>query len=184
MARMRRSFAVSNRGPKRLNAWALGPGFASQGSAAVLQLAASAAPAAVGSGVTPSIPNLTVMRIRGTLLVSLTAANVQRSGFQMTFGIGIVTADAFVVGSTALPGPFEDSNWPGWLWLGGLDMRTGVGALAVGDPSINPARLEIESKAMRKFRLNEVLFMAVDTEESGTATVDIRGSTRVLLKLP
>ncbi len=180
----RRSFVASNRGPRRLSAWALGPGFASQGSAAVLQLSAVAAPAVIGSGVTPSIPNLTVMRIRGTLLVSLTGADAQRSGFQMTFGIGIATADAFAVGPTALPGPFEDSDWPGWLWLGGLDMRTAVHVLAVGDPTINPARVEIDSKSMRKFRLNEVLFMAVDAEESGTATLDIRGMTRLLLKLP
>jgi len=42
----------------------------------------------------------------------------------------------------------------------------------------------IETKSMRKLRLNEILMLTVQGGETGTSSMDVAGMTRVLLKLP
>ena len=37
---------------------------------------------------------------------------------------------------------------------------------------------------MRKFRLNDVLFLVIQSGETGTAVAQVRAMTRVLVKLP
>ncbi len=180
-SRSSRGFArVSN---KRLTTWALGPG---GDDIATLDRTAysSSASQIIGSAITPVLPNLTVVRLHGHILFNLTAADAQRSGFNMFAGIGVATLDAFTAGAASLPIAFGDADWPGWMWYWSGSIRTSVGALAIGDPSINPLVVRIDSKAMRKLRLNEVLFLMVQAGETGTSTMDVSAGTRVLLKLP
>ena len=179
-ARSSRGFA---RAQRRLTAWALGPGADTIAGLDSQQFTASGT-AVLGSGATPVIPQLTVVRLRGFVNFGLSAADALNSGFACFVGIGIATLDAFTVGSGSLPNPFDDQDWPGWLWLGNQDMRTAIGAIAIGDPSVNPVRIEVDSKAMRKLRQNEVIFMSAQVGESGVSTVDVRGFTRMLVKLP
>ena len=174
----------SGRGsPRRLTSWSLGPG--GDDIATLDRVAVTgAATVIIGSGVTPVVPNLTIVRTRGFLEFTLRTADAVLAGFNYVVGIGVIQADPFAVGAGSLPDPFTDADWPGWLYFHAGSMRTGVGALAVGDPSVNPFVLEIDSKSMRKLRLNEVMFMVVQVGESSAATMDIAGLTRVLVKLP
>jgi len=118
------------------------------------------------------------------LSFELLSSSAAGSGFAFTAGIGIVTADAFATGTAAMPSPFDDILWPGWMWLHTIDIRSSIAGAVVGDPSINPVHVDIDVKAMRKLRNNETLFMSVQSGETGTATANVRGMTRVLVKLP
>ena len=163
---------------RRLTAWELGPGF-TDGSSQGFTASTSTI---IGSGVTPVDPNLTVVRLRGYVELIMQAATAAVDGFSYGIGIGIVTADAFSVGVTAVPNPIDDADWPGWIWhkLGALSAPVAGGFGAT--PSDNQI-IEIDSKAMRKFRLNETLFTTVQVFETGTAIMAVRSMTRVLLKL-
>ncbi len=179
----KRSSSGFARGPRRLTSWSIGPGHDGLLSGDVTAFSTSTAQI-IGAGVIPVIPALTIVRIHGSLLLSLTAADAQRSGFQFVAGIGVASLDAFTAGAASLPDPFDDTDWPGWMWQFSADLRTAVGAIAVGDPSVNPMRVVVESKSMRKLRINEVLFLSVQAGETGTSTMDVRAYTRVLAKLP
>ncbi len=137
----------------------------------------------IGAAITPTVNQFTIVRIRGQLVFWLNTASAIREGYQLRAGIGVATLDAFTAGAASVPNPFSDQEWPGWMWQGSLDLRTAIGALAVGDPSVNPMVLEIDVKAMRILRQNEVVFMGVEATESGAATMDVRGTTRMLIKL-
>jgi len=169
-------------GPRRLSAWDLGPGGDDLTTWDRTSFSSSAVKI-LGSGVLPFAERLTIIRTRGFLEFELTSASAAAEGFNFVAGIGIVTADAFAVGVTAIPSPFDDINWPGWLWIQGMSMVTVHGALAIGDPSDNPVRLDIDSKAQRILRQNEVAFLAVQGGETGTAVAAVRGYTRMLVKL-
>ncbi len=184
MARRRQLSRGFAPGPRRLTAWSLGPG-ADDLTASDNVGVSTSATAVLGSGVTPVIPNLTIVRIRGTIEIRLITADASLSGFAYASGIGVFSSDAFVdVGATALPDPMFDADWPGWMWHQFVSHHTALGALAVGDPSINPLIIPIDTKSMRKFRLNDVLGIVFQSGEAGTAAASIWGTTRVLVKLP
>jgi len=171
------------RSQRRLTAWELGPG---GDDIATLDRAdfTGSTSAIIGSGATPLIPGLTIIRLHGFLEVSLTAATSARDGFNWSAGICVVSLDSFTAGVASLPNPFTDIEWPGWMWHGNGAIRTAVAGLAVGDPTHNPMLVPIESKSMRKFRLNEVIALVVAAGETGTATMSVAGMTRMLAKLP
>jgi len=173
-----------SRGPRRLTSWSLGPGGNDIDFDSVTFTSTSAS--ILGAGVTPAVPHLTVVRIRGMLDFRLITTDVVRGGFTWAAGLGIVANDAFLVGTSALPQPFDEVGWPGWLWHNFGVMKSTVGALATSSLSAPSERIEIDTKAMRKLRQNEVLFMIVQVgEASGSAsTMDVTGVTRVLVKLP
>ena len=125
------------RAARRLTAWALGPGASTLAGLGGLSFTSSTT-AILGAGVTPVIPNLTIVRIRGMITFELTTSDAALSGYAFTAAIGMVTADAFAVGASAVPDPFDDQEWPGWLWTKTVDIRSEFGAAAIGDPSVNP----------------------------------------------
>jgi len=169
--------------PRRLSVWELGPGGDDLPTLDRVAIS-SDTNVIIGQGITPVVPHLTVVRIHGFLEISLNTAGAQRSGFNWAAGIGVVTSDAFAIGITAIPQPFSDVQWPGWMWHASGSIRTAFGALAIGDPSENPVVVPIETKSMRKLRLNEILMLTVQGGETGTSSMDVAGMTRVLLKLP
>jgi len=124
----------------------------------------------------------TIVRIRGEITVFISSAAAALDGFQQyRIGIGMVTQDAFA--AAALPTPGGDSDWPGWLWYHSGGALVEFSTIEAGQ-GMSMARIAIDSKAMRKWRLNETVFGAVTTAgEVGTATLDISASTRMLTKL-
>jgi len=183
MPRPRSSRGFGRDRQRRKFQWSLGPG---GDDIATLDVASKSASTTfiLGAGISPTTQQLTLVRTHGHLELGLSAADAALTGFNWTAGIGICTSDAFAVGVTAVPDPFDDIQWPGWLWMASGGLHTSVGALAVGDPSVNPVIVPIDSKAMRILRLNEILFLSVQIGEVVSATIQVRGMTRTLFKLP
>ena len=180
--RLRSSSREFGRADRRKTAWDLGPGGGSIATFEVAQLTSSTS-AVLGTGVTPLIPNLTIARIRGMVNLSLITADAARAGYTYCLGIGIVTSDAFSTGVSAMPNPFDDADWPGWIWHQFGVLRSAVAAITVSG-EVPDARIEIDAKAMRKFRTNEVLFGSVQVGETVNAAIDVAMATRLLVMLP
>ena len=99
--------------------------------------------------------------------------------------MGIVTADAFAIGITAVPVPLSDKEWEGWLYHRIFDLHTVTATIADGVNAYAIAqRFEVDSKAMRKVGVNEVLFAVFEVVESNASQIDVFFDTRMLLKLP
>ncbi len=176
-----RSGGFPTRGSRRRTQWVLGPGGDDIATFDRTGFSSSASQI-IGSAITPTSQEFTVVRTHGHMSLSLNTADAIRSGFNIVAGIGVATLDAFTAGSASLAIPFSDIDWPGWLWHWSGSLRTSIGALAVGDPSVNPLVVRIESKSMRRIRVNEVLFLLVSTGETANATMDVSCMTRMLLK--
>ena len=91
----------------------------------------------------------TILRIRGFIQISMLASGLTAlDEVLLTFGLGMFSTDALAVGLTALPDPNAEPEFP-WIWYGGVVMTSPNADF--GDPMINQ-RLEVDSKAMRKFK--------------------------------
>jgi len=129
---------------------------------------------------------LTIVRIRGELLLALSTVTAALDGFRRcACGIGIFDTKAFSgVGVTAMPGPLTEMDWNGWLWhwTGAV---TGMSTTTDGNGGSSAARIVIDTKAMRKIGLQEVVGAVFETsDEVGTAVLEVYMSTRMLAKLP
>ena len=181
MARQtRRSSGGFARASRRLTAWTSGPG----GDDIAFDTFSTGATGSqiIGSGITPTVNALTVVRIRGMFQIRLSTADAGGSGFTYAVGIGMVTSDAFGIGVTAIPKPFDDQGWPGWLWHHFGVIKAPQEVLDLNQ--VQASTVEIDSKAMRKFRVNETLMAVIQFGEVATATVAGELVTRVLVKLP
>ncbi len=179
----RRFSGVSARS-KRLTFWNLGPGMDTIATGDPAQITGNEV-TIIGSGISPTIPALTVVRLRGMVQVQLVAADATRAGYQYALGIGITTLDSFTdVGATALPDPFDDADWPGWIWHQFGMINSPFGAVSATNNQHSTNFHEIDSKAMRKFRLSEVMFAIVQAGEIAVALMDVKLACRGLFKLP
>ena len=160
---------------RRATQWNLGPGgqTGSGFTGSLLDI--------LGSGVEPATEKVTIVRIRGELMIQLATVSAADEGFVWTYGIGIVSADAFAVGASAVPNPQDDMDWP-WMYHGFTQTVAPTGTLAdIGSASV--VRIPVDVKAMRILDLNQTLFMAIDALELGTATADVFFDSRIFLKL-
>ena len=135
------------------------------------------------TGVGPAVDGLTLIRTRASLSLLLLTSSVAQGGFQWAFGIAIVTAKAFGIGATAIPGPLTEIDWDGWLMhlQGVLKSPTGT----IGDMgSARVLNFELDSKAMRKFPVETRMVGMFETVEVGTASMHAELRTRQLVKLP
>ena len=126
MARLSRGLSRGRVVPRRRKVWGLGVG-----GTAVTSLSVTGAQF-VGSAVTPTVDDLTLMRTRGMLnLVGLTsdAAGV---GFQGAFGIAVATAAAVTAGIASVPTPLTEQAWDGWLYWTPISIHRGDSAFANG----------------------------------------------------
>ena len=183
MASPRRFPARSlTRSPRRSTSWGVGPNQEEQAQAAVGQTLWT------NGVVLTTEDGATIVRIRGQLLLTLNLATAALDGMIGAIGIGIVNQQAFTIGSTAVPGPFSEPDWDGWMWHHYIHTRAIAAQAAGADIAINSQssvqRLEIDTKAMRKFGNNEVLIGVTEVgREIGTSSISTSADTRVLLKL-
>lgn len=138
----------------------------------------SSTTAIFGSGLVATEP-VTVVRTRGYFEIQLIATAAALDGFNWAAGVGIVSADAFAVGVTAVPNPFDDIDWGGWLWHQQGAMHNNIATIG----RENVMFFDYDSKAMRKLGVNEVLFVSMQVGEIGTATMNVRTGSRCLFKL-
>ena len=165
---------------RRLTTWNLGP-FGTV-------TAAAAGHVVFPTSIQAAVDGLTIVRIRGELLVYLSAADNPKSGFRWAFGMGIVTENAAGIGVTAVPSPIADAGWNGWMVYETGTVRAWDPIPATGNNSnsgSSMARILIDSKAMRKIKLTDVLIgVFAATDETFVATIDADLSSRMLFKLP
>jgi len=162
---------------KRLTSWEIGPEANDLGASANATVLWT-------NGIVGSQP-VTIIRTRGMAHVYLTAATAIGDGFAGALGIGIVSADAFAVGASAIPDPKTTPEWDGWLWHSFFDIRITEPTVAnLGFGPLSSVRIEIDSKAMRKFdSQSEILVGMLGAVESGTAVLEMQADTRTLVKV-
>ena len=153
---MARRFAQRQaRAAKRKTIWA--------GSADVAPLAVGSGISAILSSFTPDVAGMlapTVVRTRGVFQVHPTAFSADLS-YDGAYGLGIVSSEALVAGATAIPRPFDDDDWPGWLVHGYFIQR--LEFLGAQSEHFLPDEKVIDSKAMRKMGPNEALVWMVES---------------------
>ena len=186
MAHSRGSGFWTTRAQRRKTSWEIGPQTGTDGSAQVLS--SSAATIATGA-VTPGLPGVTVIRTRGELLLVLKSASVVGAGFHGAFGIGIASAAAVAAGIGSVPTPITEEGSENWLYhryfavvsAGVVDGTASTDS----DPNTGAVlRVEVDSKAMRKFDDQLVIYAAIEVTEAGAATMDWYFNSRQLVKLP
>jgi len=188
VARSRRvlSRPISNR---RETSWSIAVASGTNGSEQTISASGS-------TGLTQfaiaTVDGITIVRLRGELLLYLLTASGASSGFTGAFGIGKATLQAGNIGITALPTPLDEEDWDGWLYhryfsVMAADQIVGANA-ATNNANQNPQsaalRVEVDSKAMRKLPENNILFGALQVLEVGTSTMAMHFNSRMLLKLP
>ncbi len=155
--------------------WGVGPG-----GTAVTQLTGSGV-SLLGSALSPQGSEITVMRTRGifdAFLEGVPAAD--GGGYFGAVGIGKATLSAFTAGIGSLPTPITEADWDGWLWHSFFSLHVGDVTFA-GTPGAQ-VTMEVDSKAMRKFDIQEVLYAAVEVVETGSAVLNMRFDSRMLLQ--
>ena len=174
MARRRRTSFPRSGGTRRLVSWSLGP----EGVLSPASTSASVFP----SGTIANETDLTLVRTRGELLLSLLTSSGAQAGFQWAFGMCIVSENAAGVGATAIPSPVTDDFWDGWFLhvQGALKCVT---ATVVDGSRFSSARIILDSKAMRKLHFTDVVVGCFETVEVGTATMHAELRSRLLFKL-
>ena len=131
-----------------------------------------------------ALDDLTIVRIRGELLLQQVSATAESDGFEVGFGICIVTQNAAGIGVSAVPAPIADIGWDGWMvhWHGQL-----IATAALSGGSNVPgatARLPIDSKAMRKLHLTDTVVAVLEVVENPTSVMQASFFGRMLSKLP
>ena len=90
-----------------------------------------------------------------------------------------------------MPTPLDQEAWDGWLYHWYFALLTGGkmdGSVSVDRNNTNATaaalRVEVDSKAMRKLTVDDVIFAAIQVIETGTATMQWMFNSRQLLKHP
>ena len=126
----------------------------------------------------------TILRLRGEIVVDMVSDAATEAAL-VGLAIGIASADAVGNGVVAsLPGPLSDVDYP-WLWWSSIPLWSEAvdsASSPAGQLSSN-TRVMVDSKAMRKVKPNESLFVMTELSQlAGTPTARVTiGTTRVLL---
>ena len=168
MARARRFGGGARRGSKRLTEWS---SLGAQNYVAVANAGAT-----LISSVAFEDPG-TIVRARGLISVKVENPALDND-IAGAFGIGLVTAEAFGIGITAVPEPFSDADWGGWMvWQPFGFHWEHFDSTGAGKESWE---FEINSKAMRKVEPNtNMVFVA----ESQSGAFRLAEYVRLLLML-
>jgi len=99
----------------------------------------------------------------------------------LTWGLGIVSSDAFAAGVAGMPDPAGDVGYP-WLWWHSMHLFSYV---AAGEEAfgVTAQRAEVDTKAMRRIKPDQTLLMLCQVSNVvGAVAVDITfGQLRVLV---
>jgi len=188
VARSSRVFA-HQRSQRRATAWVVGT---KTGAAGEAQSISGTGSTLGGLGALSLADGLTVIRTRGELLLFLGTAGSAFDGFHGAFGVGIATERAFNAGIASLPLPLTDEDDEMWLYHryfqcfagGTIAAATAAQQADQVNPTAAAVRIEVDSKAMRKFESGMVIFAALQVVETGVATLEWSFASRMLVKLP
>jgi len=183
VAHVRGAQRVVRSSSRRKTAWSLGP---ATGSAPGSPQTISAGGTTLGLlGSTPSIDGLTLIRLRGNLVLRLETAGSAGDGFVGAFGICQVGNEAFSAGASALPDPQDDGGDERWFYHQYFEVKSLQTTQAlVGNSNTASRIVDVDSKAMRKSSVDQVLICMLGVEETGVSTMAWMFQSRVLDKLP
>ncbi len=137
----------------------------------------------VSEALLEAVPNATLVRVRGEVLCQVSAIGATPSASLCFMGLKLVTASAFAAGGVAQPGTDQGSDW---LWWYVVPFNLTAGTANAPDPEgdgITVRRVVVDSKAMRKTKLNELLvFVSENVVVTSTQTHEVDGAVRVLFK--
>ena len=161
------------RTPRKVKEWAAIPAFSSSLTTDATVL---------GSGMAGA--TLTVMRMLGEYTISPTSAPAALDNAQVTVGIGVVSLDAFTLGSTAMPDPAEEPSFP-WLYWAAHPLW--YPSVSIGEISgVGVVRQSFDIRSMRKINAREALSFVIQyVSLVGDPPLTFNaGQTRVLTALP
>ncbi len=127
-----------------------------------------------------TFPNPTIVRVRGGLRVSIDDASA--AGARGTVVMGLIVVTAAAQAASGVPLAFTDIG-SDWLWWYSAPIETGP----VADVNWVGAShyVDVDSKAMRKVGLNEILLFVTEITNCELALqANVHGALRVLLKAP
>ena len=176
--RLRGGSLARTAGVRRLTAWSDGPG-------GIVNTAVSAsATAFLGSFITGAVEGLTIVRIRGSMLYHLTAASAANDGFVGAMGIGIASVAAITAGVGSVPTPITEQDSENWLYWTPLQVQAMTATPGFSDEGSTWARVEIDTKAMRKLPTDLGIYAIIEVTEIGTSALSVQFDSRALAKLP
>ena len=155
--------------------WSLGPGGVTQ------QAITGSGVTIIGSGVQSLVPQITIMRTRGLFHAYLTSATAAGDGFTGAMGIIVVTAQAFAAGAASMPSPVNELESNGWFYHQFLSVHAGEAGGLSGGPE-GSQRVDVDSKAMRKFDDQQRVVAILEVTETGTAAMNINFDSRMLVQ--
>ena len=122
----------------------------------------------------------TLVRTRGQFSVNISVAAAARANIQGAFGMYVVTADAFAIGVTALPGPLTDSRNDWFVWMPfTLHVLAALDEAALGQH----VRVDFDSRGMRKLKDGDVLAVMVEAiTDVAAPSIDVNYSFRQQFK--
>ena len=170
------------------SSWEVGP--ETSGGGAPQSISSSLAQIA-GTATQATEDGQTLIRTRGELLAWIGSSSAANNGFHGAFGIAKATSAAVLAGVASVPTPITEEAWDGWLYHRYFTLFTG-GTIAAATAAqqadqVNSQtaalRFEIDSKAMRKFDVNEALYGCIELVEVGTAAMEWTFNCRMLFKL-
>jgi len=130
-----------------------------------------------------NVPNPTLVRVRGNVFQRLGGASTGVSdAVLIAHAIMVVDAKQLAIGITAMPLPLSD-NSEDFLWFGSAFVAN-PGTTNFGS-ALDAVNIEVDSKAMRKITLNQVLVMVTEMSQQGGAggeDVDFGFQMRFLFK--
>ncbi len=125
----------------------------------------------------------TIVRIRGTIGATLDAGAVDEQ-VMLLLGLTVMNGDAFTVGIA--PEIFPDgagADEASWIWQGALYLSSGAEGAVVSDQLMGS--LEIDTKAMRRVKTNDVLALILQAPPllgvDQTGTIDLSYYIHVLV---
>jgi len=166
------------RAPKRSMFW--------QGAQVGVTVAtgASVAQEIVSEAILEGVPNPTLVRTRGELLLQVSATGATLTNGVIGLGLIVVNAAAFAAGVTSLPSPMTEAG-SDWLWHHIAAFGTTAAFANPYDQAIGNVvdRVRLDGKAMRKVDSNQLVVLVVENlAQTSTITVVINGFIRVLFK--
>jgi len=131
-------------------------------------------------GFAPNFEGLTLIRLRGELVISavLTAAS---DSADVAVGLIMVSDEAFAAGVASIPSPLTDGD-DDWLWHQFCSVTSRFGAAAGEGVEF---RFPIDNKAMRKLPPGKTVCAVIEMNNLvGAVTIDTLLNMRTLFKLP
>ena len=144
--------------------------FAQSGIMDGITTSAAAFVKALGTGGISTLQSSTVVRSRGHFCSKLVAgAPSGNSIIRGAFGIIIVSADAFAVGITAIPGPLSDSDNDWYVWAPFCHNVQSADDEAIAIQA--NVSLPFDSRGMRKVKVGDVSAVVVEYLSDTTGSV-------------